>query len=364
MLRRVISARQGSPAMKAAIPARAVSSKLSIGDRLAAARLRLGIGRNKAAIGPGLYFAGKPDPNSPVLVTANYRLSFDALRKELSGVNAWIMAIDTKGVNVWCAAGKGTFCAGEIARRARLCGLDAAAPKAPLILPQLSASGVDANELRRATGRKVLFGPVRARDIKPYLEAGMRKTAGMSTVDFTLADRAVLIPIELVHARPLFLASLIVPLALALPFDPLYGARYGAYAAYLAASLAAGAAGVPLLLPWLPGRFFSVRSLAPFAATTAAAALYAFSSPGAMGNPRLSETFHAVPTTAAVLLSGAAAAYIAMNFTGSSTFTNQKGAELEVRRTLPFIAGAVISGCVLSIGWLIAAAIGCIGGTL
>ncbi|HQL32652.1 MAG TPA: hypothetical protein PK969_05305, partial [Treponemataceae bacterium] len=68
--------------------------------------LRLGIGRNKASVTPGLYFIGSPGAASPVLVSANYRLSFDALRKELSGIDAWILVVDTRGVNVWCAAGK------------------------------------------------------------------------------------------------------------------------------------------------------------------------------------------------------------------------------------------------------------------
>ena len=70
---------------------------------------RLGLNRSTYLITPGLYCTGQPTPASPVVVTANYKLSFDALRKELSGESVWILVLDTRGINIWCAAGKGTF---------------------------------------------------------------------------------------------------------------------------------------------------------------------------------------------------------------------------------------------------------------
>ena len=60
-------------------------------------------------VDPGLYSLGNPDSSSPVFVSANYRLSFNALRGSLKNSNCWILVLDTKGINVWCAAGKGTF---------------------------------------------------------------------------------------------------------------------------------------------------------------------------------------------------------------------------------------------------------------
>jgi len=65
--------------------------------------------RMSYAISPGLYAVGNPTKESDVFVSANYKLSFDVLRRELKGFNAWILVLDTKGINVWCAAGKGTF---------------------------------------------------------------------------------------------------------------------------------------------------------------------------------------------------------------------------------------------------------------
>ncbi len=65
--------------------------------------------RDDYRVVPGLYAVGSPDNNSDVLVSANYKYSFDMLRRELKDLNAWVLVLDTKGINVWCAAGKGTF---------------------------------------------------------------------------------------------------------------------------------------------------------------------------------------------------------------------------------------------------------------
>jgi len=64
--------------------------------------------------GTGLYAIGNPVPDAPVFVSANYTLSFDALRSALDGIDVLSWFIDTKGINVWCAAGKGTFGTDEL----------------------------------------------------------------------------------------------------------------------------------------------------------------------------------------------------------------------------------------------------------
>src|SRR4030042_5350466 len=87
---------------------RQVTTRLHFRDKLGAVKVRWLIGRNNYKVDPGLYATGSPDETSDVFVSANYKLSFDHLRKNLDGINAWILVLDTKGVNVWCAAGKGT----------------------------------------------------------------------------------------------------------------------------------------------------------------------------------------------------------------------------------------------------------------
>ena len=93
------------------------TSKLTLTNRWDHILARLGINRNGHKINPGLYSLGNPDKNSPVFTTANYTLSFDALRSALAGVNCYILVLDTKGINVWCAAGKGTFSTDELVSR-------------------------------------------------------------------------------------------------------------------------------------------------------------------------------------------------------------------------------------------------------
>ena len=118
-----------------------VPTKLCRADRLGAFKARWGVGRMKYTIEPGLYAVGNPNPDSIVLVTANYKLSFDTLRKELGSLNAWIMVLDTKGINVWCSAGKGTFGTDEIVRRVQETRLGEVVAHRKLIVPQLGAPG-------------------------------------------------------------------------------------------------------------------------------------------------------------------------------------------------------------------------------
>ena len=94
-----------------------IATELRRQDRLGALKVRLCIGRMDYGVGPGLYAVGNPSADSPVLVSANYKLSFDRLRRELGGLDLWIMVLDTRKINVWCAAGKGTFGTEEIVGR-------------------------------------------------------------------------------------------------------------------------------------------------------------------------------------------------------------------------------------------------------
>ena len=114
---------------------------------MGAVMVRWGINRDNYRVNPGLYAVGTPGQESDVFVTANYKLSFDALRKNLAGVNGWILVLDTKGVNVWCAAGKGTFGTKELVNRIKLVLLEKVVNHKRLILPQLGATGVAAHNV-------------------------------------------------------------------------------------------------------------------------------------------------------------------------------------------------------------------------
>ena len=295
-----------------------VGTRLSASDRLGTLRARWGIGRMKYAVLPGVYAVGNPASESPVFVTANYKMSFDALRSSLSGIDGWILVLDTKGINVWCAAGKGTFGTDELVSRVAKAKLGSLVAHRELILPQLGASGVSGHEVARRSGFRVLWGPVRARDIARWLKAGRTKTDAMRKVTFTLRERLAVAPIEFVKTWPLVPASLALAFLFALPLDARWLSR-----ALPAAILVAGIGPVgtilfPALLPFLPTRAFSLKGAFLGAAWALACAL-------AFGlTPALA--------TGSVLVATPAVAFLALNFTGSSTHTCQPGALMEVDR--------------------------------
>jgi hypothetical protein len=175
-----------------------IKTQLVFSDTLGAWKARWGINRMDYKINPGIYAAGNPGKDSPVLVTANYKLTFDALRKEVAGLDAWILVLDTKGINVWCAAGKGTFGTKELINRIGKTGLKDIVTHRTLILPQLGAPGVGAHEITKHTGFNVIYGTVRAKDIKEFINNGMKATDEMRIVKFNIYDRLVLAPMELV----------------------------------------------------------------------------------------------------------------------------------------------------------------------
>jgi len=86
-----------------------VTGTITFANRLDHFLARWGVNRMAHRVEPGLYRLGNPTPDSPVFASANYTLSFDALRSTLAGIDSYILVLDTKGINVWCAAGKGTF---------------------------------------------------------------------------------------------------------------------------------------------------------------------------------------------------------------------------------------------------------------
>lgn len=298
-------------------------------------------------IDPGLYAMGKPDEKSPVLVTANYKLSFDKLRKELPGRNLWILVLDTKGINVWCSAGKGTFGTTELVGRIESSGLGQIISHRALILPQLSGPGVAAHQVKKLSGFKVIYGPIRSKDLPAFLDNGFKATAEMRLKTFATWERIVLIPIELVEALK---AGVIIILGLfLLSFLGRLGGgwanalSHGLFSALaILTAILAGAVLTPILLPWLPGRAFSLKGLC--LGLLAAVVLTA---------SRWGDWITIagrLEIIAWLLLIPALSAYLAMNFTGASTYTSLSGVRKEMRWALPLQISAAIVGLILWLG--------------
>jgi len=303
---------------------------------LGAWKTRWSIGRMGYKIDPGLYAVGNPNADSPVLVSANYKLTFDTLRKELAGMDCWLLILDTKGVNVWCAAGKGTFGTAELVRRIEDTELASVVSHKRLIIPQLGASGVNGLEVSRRTGFGIAFGPVRAKDIKAYIESGFVKTKEMRRVEFSAWDRLILTPIEIVtaarHAVPVLAVLFLINLFAARPF----GLRE--FILYAGAALM-GTFATPLLLPYIPVKSFALKgAILGFIWTAAAIAFFGWYARATL-----------LALLGYLLICPAISAWYAMNFTGASTYTSPSGVMKEMKAALPFIVGAAVSGDVLLI---------------
>ena len=309
-----------------------VSTVLRFADRLGAWKARWAIGRMRYTVEPGLYAVGNPTPQSPVLVSANYKMSFDRLRSQLGRRDAWILVLDTRGINVWCAAGAGTFGTDEIVSRAESVRLSEVVSHRKLVLPQLGAPGVSAHAVKRQSGFRVVYGPVRAQDLPTFLDAGMKATPEMRRVRFPLRDRVVLIPVELVMSAKW---ALLVAACLFL----LSGFGSGIYSSGRAVAIGsravisfltvylAAVVFTPALLPWLPGRSLSLKGAWIGMVLAVAAGGYGWNHPGFFEN-RLS-------VAACFLAMPAVASFMAMNFTGASTYTSLSGVRREMRVAVP-----------------------------
>ncbi|HLZ20449.1 MAG TPA: mercury methylation corrinoid protein HgcA [Smithellaceae bacterium] len=327
-----------------------VSSLLTPEDRWGSFKCRLGAGRMHYAVDPGLYALGAPDEQSPVLVTANYKMSFDVLRQALPGRSAWILVLDTKGINVWCAAGKGTFGTYELIHRLEVSGVKKVVKNRKIIVPQLGAPGVAAHTVKQFSGFKVYYGPAQAADLPAYLDAGLKATPEMRVMPFLIKDRAVLIPVELTEAvKPFIIISFVALLLAAIlgPADALNNLLHGGLFAVLmlAVAIIAGAVLSPILLPWIPGRAFSVKGLM-IGLIAAAGLIYWRGIDWTLWAGRME-------AAAWLLMVPAISAYLAMNFTGCSTYTSLSGVKKEMRFALPAQISAAALGVVLWITSLI-----------
>jgi NAD-dependent dihydropyrimidine dehydrogenase PreA subunit len=137
---------------------------------------------------PGLIRLGNPGRDAPVLVTCNYDLTVRRVLRALRGLDAYLLVAPTKGINVWCGAAGGYFTAHQVISILRTSGIGEMVNHRRLILPQLSATGVERKLVEQRTGWRVVFGPVYAANIQAFL-AGGKKTEAMRQVRFALSDR-------------------------------------------------------------------------------------------------------------------------------------------------------------------------------
>jgi acetyl-CoA decarbonylase/synthase complex subunit gamma len=271
-------------------------------------------------------------------VTANYKLSFDHLRRAMDGLCAWIVVLDTQGVNVWCAAGKGTFGTEELVKRLEVIEASKHVSQRTLILPQLGAPGVAAHEIARRTGFKVVYGPVYANDLPAFLQAGLKATPQMRRIDFTLGERLAVVPVELVQR---FIPALLILVL----FVASTGLKQQGYrvdvqqglwvTGAVVCNFITGLVLVPAFLPWLPGRAFAWKGAT---AGAVLGLLFAWLWP-----------FGAVAGISVGVLSVGVCSFQGLMFTGCTPYTSVSGVRSEMRWALPLQAALTLLGV---IGWL------------
>ncbi len=313
-----------------------IDSQWTSADFRGAVRCRLGSFRMRYSVPAGLYALGHPRPDSPVIVTANYKLTFDLVRKDLAGEDCWILALETRGINVWCAAAGGTFVTEELVARMDWVRLRDVVRHRELTVPQLCAAGVNAHLVREHTGFHVRFGPVRSRDLPAYLSSG-NASPEMRRVRFDAPDRAVLVPMELGRSLRFFLVFALVAIMYAgltpggVALQKAWAGAWPLFALGLG-SVLAGSLIVPLLLPFLPFRSFAPKGWLAGAVVNGAL----------LHGAGLAEGMDPFLLAACWLFFPAAVGVLALLFTGATTFTSPSGVRKEVRIVVPFLAAAAV----------------------
>jgi len=192
---------------------------------------------------------------------------------------------------------------------------------------------MSSHEVRRRSGFRVEYGPVRVIDLPEYLK-NHRATPEMRRVRFSLPDRLVLIPVELIHVLlPMAIAGALVFFVLGIL------ASAGTVAAILA-----GAVLFPIMLPWLPTPDFSVKGfiLGGLVALPFILRMLLGGADGVWWSRALWALIFGLampPVTA----------YLALNFTGSTPFTSRSGVRREMFAYIPVMVLAFGTGIVLTI---------------
>lgn len=311
-----------------------ISKKMYLKDHIWNLGVRLNINRDDYKVPPGLYKIGEPTPDDDVVVSGNYKLTFDHVRKNLNG-NYWLLILDTDGINVWCAAGKGTFGTVELVYALKKNRVSEVVNHKRLILPQLSAPGIQSPLVEKISGFKIYYGPVHVKDLDNFVDRNYKKTPMASQVQFNLWDRLTVLPLE--WSKPTLVLILLSILFRFISFldqglivFPIIGVLVGVFI-------------LPIILPFRPFRMFYLNGLV----LTLTFSIFYMTLQGF--------TFINI---GASLLASVWSGYLAYKFTGSTTFTSLSGVKEELKQALPIFISVSSMGILFIIIGLIKGVVG------
>lgn len=265
-------------------------------------------------------------------------MSYDLVRRQLKGRNVWLLVLETFGINVWCAAGKGTFGTRELNRWVNSSSLSDLVQHRTLLLPILGAPGIAAHEVTQETGFNVRYAAIRVTDLPEFLDNGLITTPRMKELSFSLWERLALTPVELVQSLKYMLPFVVLLMLFAWLLNAAPSGIIVCIA--LLISVVIGTVLVPVVLPWLPGVSFALKGALLGGLWNGSYLLW-------QGEP-----LDYPAKVATFLFCTAVSSFYALNFTGSTPFTSLSGVRKELRLAVPGLLIACFSAVILC-GWSI-----------
>jgi acetyl-CoA decarbonylase/synthase complex subunit gamma len=126
--------------------------------------------RKPVAVEPGVKTFGKPNENSPVLMTTNFALTFYTVASDIesNGVDCYLLVIDTEGLAVDSSVAGRKLTSDKIAEALKEMKVEEMVKHRKLIIPGKAArlSG----EIQELSGWEVLVGPRDSSEIPKFLQ--------------------------------------------------------------------------------------------------------------------------------------------------------------------------------------------------
>ena len=122
----------------------------------------------------GIYPIGKPNEDSPVLITTNFSLTYFIVSGEIesSRVPSWLLVMDTEGLSVLTAWAAGKFVGDVIGAFVKKSGITDKVKHRRIVIPGAVAAVSGDLEEELGKGWEVKIGPREAAHIPAYLKMG------------------------------------------------------------------------------------------------------------------------------------------------------------------------------------------------